>query len=190
MVVVHDLRKPLDEKLAIDVGGFLHIGHVEIAVVIVADVFLPKARDVLKRALGGLGLAHIPVGNQLHAVRVGMGGQNDNVVQDAHGFRIVARYHFVDELHQLMSAQYFAGVQSAIDPHHGLAFVRQCARLIVGESFGEREPAGDFFVAGQVLLILGRSEDDHPFRAAFFTFSDLDQLHTVGFGSQLLPPRG
>ena len=136
VMVVHDLRKPFVVKLAIDVGGFLHVGHVEIAIVVVADVFLPKARNVLERALAGVGLAHVPVGNQFHAVRIGVRGQNDNVVENAQRFRIVARHHFVDQLHQLMSAQHFAGVQSAVDPHYGFAFVRQRAGLIVGESFG------------------------------------------------------
>ncbi len=149
VVVVHDLRKPLDEKLAIHVGRFLHVGHVEIAVVIVADVFLPQARDVLQGAFGGIGLAHVPVGNEFHAVRIGVCRENDDVVEDALGFRIVARDHFVDQFHELLRAEYFGGVQSAVDPDYGFAFVGERAGLVVRESFGMREPARDLFIASR-----------------------------------------
>ena len=47
MMVVHDLREPLEIELVVDVGGFLHIGHVKVAIIVVADVLLPQARDVL-----------------------------------------------------------------------------------------------------------------------------------------------
>ena len=39
-----------------------------------------------------------------------------------------------------------------------------------------------------MLLIFGGSEDGHPLGAAFFSFADLHQLHTVGLSGQLLPP--
>ncbi len=54
-----------------------------------------------------------------------------------------------------MRAQHFGGVDSAIDPNHRLAFVRQGVRLIVGETFGMRELLRDLLVMVQLLLILG-----------------------------------
>ncbi len=84
----------------------------------------------------GIGLAHVPVRDQLHAVGIGVRGEDDDVVQNAQRFGIVARHHLVDELHQLVRAQHLGGVQAAVDPHHRLAFVRQRVRLVVGEAFG------------------------------------------------------
>ena len=117
-----------------------------------------------------------------------MRAKDDHVVEEAQRLRIVARHHLVDHLHQLMRAQNFAGVQSAVDPHHGLAFVSQRAGLIVRESFGECELARDFLVSRQMLMIFGRGQDRHPLRTPFFRLPDLHQLHAVGLGGQLLPP--
>ena len=69
VVVVHDLRKPLDEELAIDIGGFLHVGHIEITVIIVADVFLIKPRQ-LRLLKGRAAILAVPVRHHRHAVRI------------------------------------------------------------------------------------------------------------------------
>ena len=76
VVVVHDLGKPFQVKLPVHVGGFAHGGHVEIAVVVVADVLLVEPGDVVEAefALIGDGFAHVPIGDQLHAVGVGVDG--------------------------------------------------------------------------------------------------------------------
>ena len=148
-----------------------------------ADVLLPEARDVVgSLALLGNRLAHVPVGDQLHAVGVGVHGQDDHVVEDAQRLGVVARDHLVDELHQLVRAQHLGGVQAAVDPDHSFAFVRQRVRLLVGEAFGVREPARNLFVVRQLLVILGRGDDRHVLRAAFFGLADLHQLHAIGLG--------
>ena len=176
-------------KLPIHVRGFAHVGHVEIAVVIVADILLPKARHIVAHlALGGTGsrmyqfeTSSMPSGLACTASRI-----TSFRMRMVSG--IVARDHFIDQLHQLVRAQYFARVQAAVDPDHRLAFMRQRMRLIVGEPFGERQLARDFLVMGQFALILGRSNDAHELRPALFGLADLDQLHAIGLGGQLLPP--
>ncbi len=117
-------------------------------------------------------------------------GQNDDVVQNAQRLGIVAAHHLPDEFHQLLRAQNFRGMQTAIDPNHRLAFMRQRARFVVGEPFGERQLARDFLVMLQLLVIFGRGDDGHPLRAALFGLADLDQLHAIGLGGQFLPPGG
>ena len=55
---------------------------------------------------------------------------------------VVAADQLIDRLDQLMRAEDLGGVQTAVDPDDRLAFLRQRVRLVVGESFGEREPRG------------------------------------------------
>src|SRR5437773_2173814 len=78
-MVVDDLGIPHAGEDAVDVGGFGLIAGEEVAVVIVADVFLPEARHAVELALGWVGVAHVPVGDQLHAVGIGEGAEDDVV---------------------------------------------------------------------------------------------------------------
>ena len=48
-----------------------------------------------------------------------------------------------------MGAQNFGGMQSAVDPDHGFAFVRQLVRLRVGKTFGVRQLLRDLLVIGR-----------------------------------------
>ena len=83
VVVVHHLRKPLQEKLVVHVGGFRHVGHVEVAVVVVPDVLGVEPRQpahgaferLLQRRIQLLRPAHVPVGDQFLPVRVGQHAQ-------------------------------------------------------------------------------------------------------------------
>ena len=68
-----------------------------------------------------------------------------------------------------------------------LPFAGQRAGLLFGEPFGMRELPGDLFVAIQLLMFSGRGDDGHVLLAAFFGRADVDQLHAIGFGGQLLP---
>ncbi len=85
-------------------------------------------------------------------------------------------------------AENLGGVQSAIDPDHGLPFARQRVRLFVCETLSERKFARDFLVVGQLLLIFGRRDDGHVLWPAFFRLADFDQLHAIRLGGELLPP--
>ena len=80
-------------------------------------------------------------------------------------------------------------MQAAVDPHDGLAFLRQGARLLVGEPLGRCESSRDLFVSVELPHVLGRGDDRHELRPALGRLADLDQLHAIGFFRQLLPVR-
>ena len=71
--------------------------------------------------------------HQLHAVRVRVHRQDDEVVQEAHRLGVGAADQLIDRLDQLVRAEHFGRVQAAVDPDDRLAFLRQRARLIVGQ---------------------------------------------------------
>ena len=102
VVVVDDLREPLANHDSGEVLGLRLAHHVEIAVVVVPDVFLVEPGDVVDRAPQRVGLPHVPAGDELHAVGVGVDGEQDHVVQDPARLGIVASRHLVDELHELV----------------------------------------------------------------------------------------
>ena len=124
------------------------VRHVEVAVVVVADVLLIEPRQAAGAALLlRSGVAHVPVGHQLHAVGIGVHGEDDHVAQEAHRLFVGLADELIDGLDQLLRAEHFGGVQAAVDPDHGLAFARERARLVVGEALGQREAARDVLVA-------------------------------------------
>jgi hypothetical protein len=135
MVVVHDLRNPLAVHDAVDVRGFGERRHVEVAVVVVPRVVVVEHGD------GHVAVLHVPVGHEIHAIRVDQHCQHDHVVQNPHRLRVGARRHLVDQLEELLRAERLVGVQTAVDPDDRLAFARERARLVVGQPFGQREPA-------------------------------------------------
>src|SRR4051812_13717624 len=103
-MVVDDLGIPDAGEDAGDVGGFGLIAGGEGAGVIVGGVFLPEARDAVELALGWVGVAHVPVGDQLHAVGIGKGAEDDVIVQEAHGLRIGLGVELVDGLDELLGS--------------------------------------------------------------------------------------
>ena len=84
VVVVENLRQPLVIEHAIDVLGLgLRRGE-EVAVVVVADVLLVEPRQAGEAALRRIGIPHVPVGDEIVAVRVGMDEEDDALVEEAH----------------------------------------------------------------------------------------------------------
>ena len=150
---------------------------------------LIQARQTVQAALGRIGLAHIPVGDQLLPVGIGLHIELDRVVQQPHGFRIVAADHLVDHLHQLLRADGLGGMQAAVDPDHGFAFARQRAGLVFCKPLSEGQPAGDLLIPVQIPEVLRRADDRHVLPPALGRGADVDQLHAVGFRGQLLPIR-
>ena len=120
----------------------------------------------------GIRIAHVPVGDQLHAVGIGVDGQDDHVAQEAHRLFVGAADELIDRFHQLLRAEHFGGVQAAVDPHHRLAVASELPRLFVGEALGEREPLGDVLVLLQVLVVLRRGDDRHQLIAALGGLAD------------------
>ncbi len=102
VMVVHDLWIPLAEEDAAHVGALGHVVHVEVAVVVVADVVLPEARCAAGRAFGdaffGYRLAHVPVGDEVHAVGVVENAEDDVVMEEAEGFGVGEGVELVDGL--------------------------------------------------------------------------------------------
>ena len=91
MMVVDDLREPLVVQDAVHVDRLGLARHVEVAVVVVADVLLVSARQPDERAQQRIALAHVPVRDELVAVRVGVHGQHDHVAQEAQRLGVGAR---------------------------------------------------------------------------------------------------
>ena len=190
VVVVHDLRVPL---LVHHPRHVLRLGlrdHIGVAVVVVPDVLLVEARDATGRALHGIGTAHVPAGDQLHAVRVGVGQERDHVVQEALGLVVVPAHHLVDHLHELVRAQHLGRVQATVDPHDGLALIGQVERFRIGQSLGQSESLGDPAVALSVRVILGRRDDGHQVRPTLGGPPDRVQHHPRRLGGELLPVFG
>ena len=161
------------------------VHHVEVAVVVVPDVLLVEPRDIGGAALLRFGVPHVPVGDQLHAVRVGVHRQDDHVAEDAHRLLIGLAGELVDGLDELLGAEHLGGVQAAVDPDHGLAFLRQRARLLVGQALGLGQPARDLAVAVQLLEVLGRRDDRHQLVAALGGLADALDDHPVGLRIEL-----
>ena len=133
----------------------------------------------------GILVAHVPVGDELHAIGVGVDGEDDHVAQEAHRLFVGPADELIDGLHQLLRAEHFGGVQAAVDPHHRLAVARELPRLVVGEALGQREAAGDVLVLLQVLVVLRRGDDRHQLVAAFGGLADALHDHAVGLGVEL-----
>ena len=89
VVVIHDLGDPFDEELAAHVPGLLQVKHVEVTVVIVAGIFFPKPRgDVLtSERCSGLGLHIYQSGTSSWPSRVGVGQEDDDIIEDCGGSR-------------------------------------------------------------------------------------------------------
>ena len=66
-----------------------------------------------------------------------MRAQDHDVAQQPHRLFVGAAHQLIDRFHQLLCAEDLGGVQAAVNPDDGFAFLRQRARLIVGQAFGE-----------------------------------------------------
>jgi hypothetical protein len=149
MMVVHDLRVPLAVHHAIDVRRLRQRRHVEVAVVVVPGVL------VVKHGNGHVAVLHVPVGHEVHAVRIHQHAQLNHIVQEALRFGVGAAHHLPDVLEELLRAEGFGRVQPAVDPHHRLAVPRQRARGLVGQAFGVGEPARYALVLRQLRVVRG-----------------------------------
>ncbi len=154
MMVVEDLRKPLVIEDAIDVLGLRLRRCEEVAVVVVPDVLLIKARQVRQGPFRRVAVAHVPIGDQVVTVRVRVHEQDDRVVEKAHRLLVGTADHLVDHLRELLRAQRFGRVQPAVDPDDCLAFLRERSRLLVVQAFGQRKTAGDLLVMREPLVVL------------------------------------
>ena len=131
MVVVNNLREPLAVQDLVDRFGFRQCRHVEVPVIIVARVFVVKPGNAIGRTAGRLSLAHVPIRDKFHAVRIDEAVENDNVIQQSRRFRIRAARQLIDALDQLLRPENLGRMDSAVDPHHRFALSGESPRLIL-----------------------------------------------------------
>ena len=181
VMVVHDLREPFDEELAVHVDGLAEVGHVEIAIVVVAGVFFVEAGSAVHDAFFGDGFAHVPFADEVVAIGIGMDAENDDVLEDAHRLGVSAARELPNGLDELVGADGFGGMETAVDPDDGFAFGGEGAGLFFGEAFGAGESLGDALVLGEVGEVLGGRDDHHVLGTIFFGFTDVDEAQPIGF---------
>jgi hypothetical protein len=121
------------------------------------------------------------------AVGVGVHEQDDAVVQEPHRLLVGAAHHLVDHFAELLGAEHLGGVQAAVDPDDRLSLLRERAGLVVGQSVGVGEPAGDLLVSREVPVVLRRGDDRHQVRPALRGPPDFDDLDAIGLRFELVP---
>ena len=154
-----------------------------------ADVFLVEARERVDDAFGGLGAAHVPGGNEFLAVGVGVGEEDNALVEDAECLGIGAAGEIPQRLDELVGAERFGGVEAAVDPDDGATLGGEAAGLGFGETLGAREALGNRAVVPELREVGGGGADDHPLGAAFLGFADIDKAEAVGCGGEFFEIR-
>ena len=188
VMVVHDDRMPLPEHEVIDVLRLVQIRHERITIVVVARVLVVQQRDV-HVARERVVVLHVPVRDELHAVGIRVHGEDDVILEDALRLVVVAREELVGRLDQLVRAEDFRRVQTAVEPNDRLAFLRQRVGLLVRQVFALRQLHRDVPVLLEQLEV-GRIGDDRRHLGTTFTrLADFDRLHAVGLAVDLLPVR-
>ena len=79
--------------------------------------------------------------------------EDHEIVQEPGRLGIGARDELIDRLDQLVGAEDLGRVQAAVEPDNALALLRQCSSLLVGQTLGQRQPAGDFLVSLDLPVI-------------------------------------
>jgi hypothetical protein len=115
--------------------------------------------------------------------------ENDVILEDAHRLFVGPGDQLVRGLDQLIRAEHFGGMETAVEPDDRLAFLRQRLRLRVGEPLALREAHRDLLVPREVLEILGSRDDRSELRPSLGRLAELDDLHPVRLGVRLLPVR-
>ena len=136
----------------VHVGGFLHVRHVKIAIVVMADVLRIQPRQAVHGcASSGSFLAHVPVGESSCPSGLACTYKLMTSFRKRMVSGIGAAGHLIDHLHELLRPDRFARMQPAVDPDHRFAFARQRMRLLVGQPFGMRQPRRDVLIMIQLL---------------------------------------
>ncbi len=115
-----------------------------------------------------------------------MAKDQDGVVQRPQRLGILPRQQTIQHMDLCLRRDGFGGVQSGIDPHHGLALGGQLAGFVFGYALGLRQFAGDLLIAIKISQIGRRRHDPHPLGAAFFGRAKAFQLDTVRLFGQAL----
>lgn len=117
----------------IHVSGFGLGRGVEIAVVVVPDVLLVKPGDASSRPRFGRRLPHVPVGHEVMAVGVGVDEEDDAVIKNAPGLRVVTLDEHVGHFGEGLRTKGPRWHGAPIDPDDRFALLCQFAsHLFIG----------------------------------------------------------
>ena len=141
VVVVENLRQPVVVEDAVDVLRLGLSRREEVAVVVVADVLLIEPRQARGAALQRIRIPHVPIGDEVVAVRVGVDEEDDALVEEPQRLGVRPADHLVDHLGELLRAERFGRVQSSVDPDDRFPFSRERPRLVFADAVGKRQAA-------------------------------------------------
>ena len=134
MLIIDDLREPVvielpRHRLRLDLRQ-----HVPVAIVVVPDIVMIELRDARHLELAAH-IRHIPVGDDIQAVRVHVRHQEDDrVLPHTPGLRGLVRHEVARHLRHQLPVRDLRRVQPAVDPHDRDAFPRERPRLLLGEN--------------------------------------------------------
>ena len=144
-----------------------------------ARVLVVQVGDV-HAALQFVRVLHVPVGHEFHAIRIRVHQQDDAIVAEAGRLFVVETCELPQVFNQLLCAEYFGGVQAAVNPHNGFAFFRQFFCFDRINTFGERKLARNFFVSREILHVFGARDNRHDLRLAEFRVANRIEFDAIG----------
>ncbi len=143
------------------------------------DVLVVEPRQTCQIALQRIFLTHVPIRDNLLAVRIRLNAKHDHIIQKAQRLGVIRARQLIHRLHELLRPDSLVRMQAAVDPHHCFAFARELVCLLVGQTLGQRKLAIDLLIMRELALVLGRRQNRHVLMAAFAGHPDVHQLHSI-----------
>ncbi len=191
VMVVDDLGVPLRVQNAVDVARFGHVVGVEVAVVVVATILLVEVWKSGHAAGFWVGSAHVPVGNPIVSVGVGVDEEDDAVLEHPFGLGIVLTREAVRHLDEVLSFEHFAGVEPAVNPDDRLLVLDKLFDFIVVlKTFCQGEALVALSDAFEISAVAGVGDDAHQLVASILGLSDVFDGEAVRFCCEQLPVIG
>ncbi len=196
--VVDDLRKPVVIELPRDRLRLDLREHVPVTVVVVADIVMVELGDPGHLEVG-TDVRHVPVGDDVEAVRVHVRHeQDDRVLADGSSLGRLVGHEVVCHFGHHLTMSHLGRVQPPVDPNDRLSFLRERPSLRLGEnravSFvrisSVRERPGDLFVAIHPSQVLRCGDCRDVQRLPKGALADLLENHPIGRRGQGLVVRG
>lgn len=160
VLVKEHLREPLVVEDVVHHLSFLLGEHVEVAVVIVANVVVVEPGHAAAFEFGSEVLV-VPVDYQYLTVGVDGGhDDHDDVVEPSEHFRVGGGGDVVSELHRHLGGADFGGVNGAGDQDDGLAGGDEPLGCFFGQVVRVGQAPGDVAVLVQALLVVLGGQDD------------------------------
>ena len=109
-----------------------------------------------------------------------------NISSTSSSLRVETRQQVVEQQRRVLGAGELRRVQAAVDVDERLAFTRQPAGLLIGQSFRMRQPARDLAVAVDALEVLLRRHQREVIGPPLRRGAGFDQPHVVRCGVDFL----